>query len=219
MAAPPKPRTIRRAATLADVGRAAGVSAMAAGQNASVFALPDWQQGAAHRPAMCDGRMDGMELLAPLPDDAALLPEHTPFVAVHANHALPCVANVESDEEAGADRMVRHLLTLGHRRLLHLGGPLSTLDDWLRRHRGEPQPDAIFAASDAIALGCLDTLHARRLQVAVRNLGAPRTKPSRLPACEGGAHGLVLSGGHRSLAGMGRARPAAPVAPRTAAPR
>lgn len=104
-------------------------AAARAGQNTTVFALASWDEAAQRIPAWCDGRIDGLILLAPLlgPDAAGWLPEHTPFVTIHANHALPGVAQVESDEEAGAFAMVAHLLALGHRRILHLGGPASSL--------------------------------------------------------------------------------------------
>ncbi len=174
-------------------------AASAAGQNTTVFAVDDWQQGAGRIASLCDGRIDGLILLAPLfgPEAAAALPDHTPLVSIHANHALPGVVNLESDEEAGACEMTHRLLAMGHRRILHIGGPADavgaarrvaglrrahaeagvSLDDglllqggftaefgraglaeWLRAHVGEPLPQAIFAGSDAIALGVLDTL-------------------------------------------------------------
>ena len=37
------------------------------------------------------------------------------------------MVNVESDEETGAYRMVRHMLALGHWPILHLGGPTASL--------------------------------------------------------------------------------------------
>jgi LacI family transcriptional regulator len=181
-------------------------AAAAAGQNTTVFTLGSWGEAEQRIPAFCDGRVDGLILLAPLLDASAgeWLPEHTAFVAVHANADLPGVVNLETDEEAGAYEMVRRMLELGHRRILHVGGPVgvigaerriegylrayaaarlkppadpvlrggfsveagrSGLDAWLKRHRGEPLPDAVFAGSDAIALGCLDTLLARGLRV------------------------------------------------------
>src|SRR4051794_15959561 len=87
-------------------------AAAAAGQNTTVFAIPDWKDGASRIPAICDGRIDGLILLAPLLDlDAAkYLPDHTPIVSVHANNEMPGVVNLESDEEAGAFAMVRHML-------------------------------------------------------------------------------------------------------------
>jgi len=174
-------------------------------QNTTVFAVPDWQEGASRIPRICDSRIDGLILLAPLMEieSAKYLPDHTPIVSVHANHEMPNVVNLESDEEAGAFEMVRHMLELGHRRILHVGGPSDSigamrrisgylgahaaagvkapadyiipgffstdsgrreLEAWLQRHRGEPLPQAIFAASDAIAMGCLDALAARGLR-------------------------------------------------------
>lgn len=99
------------------------------GQNTTVFTLHDWQRDAGRLPGFCDGRIDGLILIAPLLTESAaqVLPDHTPFVAIHANHPLPGVANLESDEESGAYDMVRHLLAQGHRRILHLSGPRGLL--------------------------------------------------------------------------------------------
>jgi LacI family transcriptional regulator len=104
-------------------------AAAEAGQNTTVFALADWQQGAERIPAICDGRIDGLILLAPLLDRSAagLLPDHTPLVSVHANCELPGVANLESDDEAGAYAMVSRMIGLGHRRILHMAGPATAL--------------------------------------------------------------------------------------------
>jgi len=98
--------------------------ASAAGQTTAVFTLGDWADAADRIPALCDGRVDGLILLAPrLEDDAAAwLPEHTPMVSVHANSSVSGVVNIESDDEVGAYAMVRHLLAIGHRRILHIGG-------------------------------------------------------------------------------------------------
>ncbi len=201
MTGPARPRKPSRAATLADVGRAAGVSAMAVSavlngaktssrispetrariraaaqrlnyrpnaaaralaarrmhtigvamvvdagelntyflevfngvleaaaereQNTTVFALHDWQKDATTRlPKFCDGRIDGLILMAPrlTLESARVLPDHTPYVTIHGNIAIPGVVNLESDEEAGAYHIVRHLLDRGHRRILHLTG-------------------------------------------------------------------------------------------------
>lgn len=181
-------------------------AAAAAGQNTTVFAFDTWPEVSRRMASICDGRIDGLILLAPLlgPDDAQALPEHTPVVSVHANHALPGVPNIESDEERGAFEMVRQMLALGHRRILHLAGPADSiganrrvagwrrahaeagvplnedllvrggfsaeasrrqLADWFDAHRGDEVPHAIFAVSDAVALGCFEVLGARGLQV------------------------------------------------------
>lgn len=105
-------------------------------QNATVFTLHDWERDPVRLHRLCDGRIDGLILIAPTfaysPD---LLPAHTPFVSLHANSPLPNVINIESDEENGAYELVRHLLARGHQRILHLAGPSGLLGA-TRRVRG-----------------------------------------------------------------------------------
>jgi len=180
--------------------------ATAAGQTTAVFTLADWHEAAAKIPPLCDGRVDGLILLAPRlqEDDLAWLPQRTPLVSVQADRPLSGVVNIESDDEAGAYAMTRQLLSLGHRRILHVGGPadftganrrvegylrahaeagvkpaaghvvrapLSTeggraaLQEWMRRRRGRPLPEAVFAVNDAIALGCIEVLRAHGWRV------------------------------------------------------
>ena len=101
--------------------------AAAAGQIAAVFTLKHWDEAQARIPALCDGRVDGLILQGPrLQDDGpAWLPWHTPMVSVQADRPASGVLNIESDDEAGAYEMVRKLLAMGHRRILHIGGPLA----------------------------------------------------------------------------------------------
>lgn len=180
--------------------------ATAAGQTAAVFPLADWREAPTRIPALCDGRVDGLILLAPrLPDDgSAWLPQRTPLVSVHADRPVLAMVNIESDDEAGAHAMVRHLLAIGHRRILQVAGPAGfaganrrvegylrahadagvkpaadhvvrasldieggrkAMQEWLRRHRGRPLPEAVFAGNDAIAFGCIETLRAHGLRV------------------------------------------------------
>ncbi|MFG6488466.1 LacI family DNA-binding transcriptional regulator [Roseateles sp. BYS78W] len=183
--------------------------AMATGQTTAVFTLGSWDEAPTRIPALCDGRVDGLVVLAPrLEDDGeSWLPEHTPMVSVHASGNWRAGGvNVESDEEAGAYDMVRQMFALGHRRILHVGGPegfpgadrridgymrahadagvtpprdhvlrtsftaeggAQAMQAWLQRHRGRPLPDAVFGGSDAIAIGCMEAL-------AVRGLNVPR---------------------------------------------
>ena len=116
--------------------------ATAAGQAPAVFTLGDWTEAPARIPALCDGRVDGLILLAPrLPDDgSAWLPRHTPLVSVHADRPVSSVVNIESDDEAGACEAVRRLLAIGHRRILHVGGPAEytganrRVEGYLRAH-------------------------------------------------------------------------------------
>jgi len=180
-------------------------AASARGQNTTVFALHNWGSDAARLPKMCDGRIDGVILVAPIMEAGAMdLPSHTPFVSIHANENLGGVPNIESDEEQGAYEMVRHLASLGHRRIMHLAGPLGTtgrdrrihgykrglagarvpfdrellvtadfttatardsLRHWLRGHAGHLLPQAIFAANDNAAIGCMEVLAELGLRV------------------------------------------------------
>jgi len=93
-------------------------------QNTTMFTLHDWGRDSERLHAWCDGRIDGLILIAPTLTAKAgrQLPGHTPFVALHANCALPNVLNVESDEERGAYEMVRYLIARGHRRIMHVSG-------------------------------------------------------------------------------------------------
>jgi LacI family transcriptional regulator len=93
-------------------------------QNTAVFTLADWERDAARLPGLCDGRIDGLILIAPVlsPEAIRALPDHTPFVALHSNIPIPGSVNLESDEATGAYEMVRHLISRGHRRILHITG-------------------------------------------------------------------------------------------------
>ncbi len=79
-----------------------GILAAAArhGQSTTVFTLHDWDRDAARIAGFCDGRIDGLLMIAPLLDAAAVaaLPTHTPMVAIHANHPLEGIVDLESDE-------------------------------------------------------------------------------------------------------------------------
>jgi LacI family transcriptional regulator len=93
-------------------------------QNTTVFTLTDWERDASRLPGLCDGRIDGLILIAPVlsPQAIRALPDHTPVVALHSNVPIPGSVNLESDETTGAFEMVRHLIARGHRRILHITG-------------------------------------------------------------------------------------------------
>jgi len=180
--------------------------AAAAGQNTTVFTLSGWDDAAPRIASFCDGRIDGLILVAPMltEDPSTWLSPHTPVVSIHSNHEIAGVVGLASDEEEGAFRAVSRLIELGHRRILHVGGPEGStgadwrlegylrahqaagltpppdhltrdaytfdagrrsMESWLQRHRNEELPQAVFAGSDAIALGCIDALSARGLRV------------------------------------------------------
>lgn len=94
-------------------------------QTTTVFTLHDWQKDWARLDRFCDGRIDGLILIAPklTKEDVASLPTHTPSVGVHANLAVPRWVNLESDEERGSYEMVKYMIGAGHRRIMHLCGP------------------------------------------------------------------------------------------------
>lgn len=93
-------------------------------QNVTMFTLRNWDKDVERVHGWCDGRVDGIILLAPTLSREAykLLPPHTPFVTVHANQLVPHIVNIESDEERGAYEMVNYLISLGHRRIMHVSG-------------------------------------------------------------------------------------------------
>jgi len=162
-------------------------------QNTTVFTLHNWGTDAARLPGLCDGRIDGLILVGPTFDPKSMrLPTHTPFVSLHANTSLPGVVNIECDEEQGAYEMVRLLLAQGHRRIMHVTGPIGMTGPE-RRIRGykralagarvpadpdlivpanynatsarDALPQAIFCANDSAAFGCMETLAELGLRV------------------------------------------------------
>lgn len=177
-----------------------------ASQNTTMFTLHDWDRDTARLHGWCDGRIDGLILIAPTLTKAAakLLPSHTPFVALHSNTAMPNVVNIESDEERGAFEMVLYLIAQGHRRIMHVtgdrgllgperrikgykralaagrisfnpslfveadfgeGSGRSAMRNWMKQHVGEPMPEAVFCANDAIATACMEVFAEAGLRV------------------------------------------------------
>lgn len=98
-------------------------------QNVTVFTLHDWTHGSTRLADFCDGRIDGLILVAPViaKPSADIVPAHTPFVSLHSNTAIPGVVNIESDEEQGAFEIVSHLIQQGHTDILHITGPKGML--------------------------------------------------------------------------------------------
>jgi LacI family transcriptional regulator len=132
--------------------------AMAAAQTTAVFTLGSWDEAPTRIPALCDGRVDGLVVLGPrLEDDGETwLPERTPMVSVHANRQARGKVNFESDDAGGAYELVRRMLALGHRRILHVAGPQGypgadrRVDGYLRAHADAgvtPLPDHVVHAA------------------------------------------------------------------------
>jgi LacI family transcriptional regulator len=111
-------------------------------QTTCIFPLSGWDEAPKRIPALCDGRVDGLVVLAPyLEDDSTnWLPPHTPMVTIHAGTQLQAQVNVEADDEAGGFGIVRHMLELGYRHILCVGGPPDNksadrrVDGFLRAH-------------------------------------------------------------------------------------
>ncbi len=94
-------------------------------QNTTVFAFDSWEKELQRLGQICDGRVDGLILLAPqfTKVDEGVVPTHTPSVSIHSNHPMPGIINLETDDEAGAYEMVKYMISQGHRRIMHVGGP------------------------------------------------------------------------------------------------
>jgi LacI family transcriptional regulator len=111
-------------------------------QTTCIFPLSGWEEAPKRIPALCDGRVDGLVVLAPyLEDDSTTwLPPHTPMVTIHAGRLLRAQVNVEADDEAGGYAIARHMLGLGYRRILCVGGPVGAkgadrrVEGFLRAH-------------------------------------------------------------------------------------
>jgi LacI family transcriptional regulator len=98
-------------------------------QTAAVFMLRGWEEAQRRIPEVCDGRIDGLILVAPYldTDASAWMPRHIPSVSLHSERAIAGVVNLEPDEELGSFEAVSQMLAMGHRRILHVGGPAGLL--------------------------------------------------------------------------------------------
>ncbi|MEV0231712.1 LacI family DNA-binding transcriptional regulator [Nonomuraea sp. NPDC050786] len=103
-----------------------------AGFNVSIASLPSL-----NRRSMEEGverlraqAVDGVIIVAPhesAADGLRHLPPEMPVVAVDAGDDIP-VPVAKVDQRAGAVRVTRHLLSLGHRTVWHVAGPVDWLD-------------------------------------------------------------------------------------------
>jgi LacI family transcriptional regulator len=90
---------------------------------------------------------------------AALRRERFPFVLVNRGSRVPADLSVEVDNERAAETVIAHLAGLGHRRIAHIAGPLSTTTGAERaagyraamRARGLPLDAALLEEADAYA--------------------------------------------------------------------
>ncbi len=90
---------------------------------------------------------------------AALRRECFPFVLVNRGSRVPADLSVEVDNERAAEAVIAHLAGLGHRRIAHIAGPLSTTTGAERaagyreamKARGLPTDASILEEADAYA--------------------------------------------------------------------
>jgi LacI family transcriptional regulator len=88
---------------------------------------------------------------------AALRRERFPFVLVNRGSRVSADLSVEVDNERAAESVIAHLAGLGHRRIAHVAGPLSTTTGAERaagyreamRKRGLPTDASLLAEADA----------------------------------------------------------------------
>jgi LacI family transcriptional regulator len=90
---------------------------------------------------------------------AALRRERFPFVLVNRGSRVSADLSVEVDNERAAEAVIAHLASLGHRRIAHIAGPLSTTTGAERaagyraamKARGLPTDAALLAEAEAYA--------------------------------------------------------------------
>lgn len=92
------------------------------GQNTTVFTVSSWTKDEDRILRYCDGRVDGLILVAPIDMNTEFserLLRHTPFVMLHSNSVPANIDDLDVDNEGGAYAAVQHLIGLGHRRIAH----------------------------------------------------------------------------------------------------
>ncbi len=104
-------------------------------QNTTIISISSWQKDDRKILQFCDGRVDGLVLIAPFVSHefAAKLPRHTPSVSIHSNIAMENTYNLGVDEEAGAYAIVKYLIDLGHHSIMHFAGPNDLTGAQLRK--------------------------------------------------------------------------------------
>jgi DNA-binding LacI/PurR family transcriptional regulator len=95
-------------------------------QNTTIFSIEDWAEDHSRMLRFCDGRVDGMILMAPYgftEPMAEALRKRVPYVILHNDGPRLDVDNVDVDDEGGAYDMTKYLISLGHRSIAHFAGP------------------------------------------------------------------------------------------------
>ena len=94
-------------------------------QNVTVCPIEGWANSEQKILNLCDGRLDGLILIGPTLAEsfADVLYRRAEYVSLHSVTPPRHGANLEPDNNGGAHDMVKHLISLGHRRIMHFAGP------------------------------------------------------------------------------------------------
>jgi len=95
------------------------------GQSVTIFTGQGWTDPVTSVPNFTDGRCDGLVILAASREDRTI-PElklrSVPFVLINETGTDPEVSSAGIDDVDAARQMVRHLISMGHRRIAHFAG-------------------------------------------------------------------------------------------------
>ena len=95
-------------------------------QNTTIFSIDEWSRDQSRILQFCDGRVDGMILVAPMDVSETVadsLRRRTPFVMLHSDAGALAVDNIDVDNVGGSYAMVQYLTSIGHKRIAHFAGP------------------------------------------------------------------------------------------------
>jgi LacI family transcriptional regulator len=107
------------------------------GQNTTIFSITGWEKDQRRMLQFCDGRVDGMILLAPsniAEPIAEAIRHQAQFVMIHCETGPLHVDNVDVDNEACAFAMVSYLIGLGHKRIAFFSGQKALTAQCRRTH-------------------------------------------------------------------------------------
>jgi len=96
-------------------------------QSTTLFTWPTWEEITAHHAVFCDGRCDGIILLAPDPKSnviSVLQGRGARFIVVGHTVDVKDVASIDINNREAARVAVRHLTDLGHRRVAFVSGDI-----------------------------------------------------------------------------------------------
>jgi LacI family transcriptional regulator len=94
-------------------------------QNTTLYTGQFWLDARHSMKVYCDGRCDGLLIIAPGSDTdivQSLRDAGVTFVVIGSHCEDPCVSSIDADDRAGSRALVRHLAKQGHRRIAFLPG-------------------------------------------------------------------------------------------------